>query len=85
MNDLENHINNTINQNKLVKINTNVFLTNYEIEILEMHKVDYKTCNNYQNILFFIEEELEENDDALELEQVLLTISERHYYQNTHK
>jgi len=60
-------------------------LTNYEINILEMYKIDYKTCNNYQNILFYIEEELEQNDDAQELEQIILSISERHYYQNTHK
>jgi len=85
MNEIENHINNTIKSNKLVKINNDVFLTNYEINILEMYKIDYKTCNNYQNILFYIEEELEQNDDAQELEQIILSISERHYYQNTHK
>lgn len=85
MNELDTHIKNTINNNKLVKINNNVFLTNYEIEILEMHKIEYLTCNNYQNILYFIEEELEQNDNIEELEQILLSISERHYYQNTHK
>lgn len=85
MNDIENHINKTIQNNKLVKINKNIFLTNYEINILEMHKINYNICNNYQEILFFVEEEIELNDDVQELEQILLSISERNYYQNTHK
>lgn len=85
MNELNKYINNIANKNKLVKINNNVFLTNYEIEVLEMYKINYKTCNSYQNILLFIEDELEQNDESIELEQILLSISERHYYQNTHK
>ena len=85
MKELEIHINNTIKNNKLVKINNNVFLTNYEIEILEIYKINYLTCNNYQNILIFIEEALEQSNESQELEQILLSISERHYYQNTHK
>ena len=85
MNKLESHINETVKKNKLVKINNNIYLTNYEIEILKMHKINYLTCSNYQNILFFLEEELEQTDDTQELEQIILSISERHYYQNTHK
>ncbi len=85
MKEIDNHINNILNNNKLVKINNNVFLTKYEIDILDMYKIEYQTCNNYQNILFYIEEELKQNDDAYDLEQILLSISERHYYQNTHK
>jgi len=85
MNELENHIKETIHNNKLVKINNQIFLTNYEIDILNLYKINYNTCNNYQEILFFIEEELELNDDSNELEQILLSISERNYYQNTNK
>ena len=85
MNELENHIKETIHNNKLVKINNQIFLTNYEIDILNLYKINYNTCNNYQEILFFIEEELELNNDSNELEQILLSISERNYYQNTNK
>ena len=85
MNELENHIKETIHNNKLVKINNQIFLTNYEIDILNLYKINYNTCNNYQEILFFIEEELELNEDSNELEQILLSISERNYYQNTNK
>lgn len=85
MNEIETEINKTIHNNKLVKINNQIFLTNYEIDILNLYKINFNTCNNYQEILFFIEEELELNEDSIELEQILLSISERNYYQNTHK
>lgn len=81
--DLE--LNKTFHNNKLVKINNNVFLTNYEIGILELYNIEYLQASNYQEILLYIEEELETNNDAYELEQIELSISERHYYQNTHK
>lgn len=85
MNDIETHIYKTINSNKLVKINNNIYLTKYEIEILNKYKINYQISSNYQEILFFIEEELEQTDDSNELESILLSISERHYYQNTNK
>ena len=85
MNELESIINITINNNKLIKINNNIYLTNYEIDVLKIYKIDYTRCTNYQEILLYIEEELETNADSLDLEQILLSISERHYYQNTHK
>lgn len=85
MNELENQIKEAVNNNKLVKINNQTFLTNYEIDILNLYKINFNTCKNYQEILFYIEEELELNDDSNELEQILLSISERNYYQNTHK
>lgn len=85
MNEINNLINQTIKNNKLIKINNNIFLTNFEIDILKTYKINFEICKNYQELLFFIEEELELNDDATDLEQITLTISERNYYQNTHK
>ena len=85
MNEIESYLQNTIHKNKLVKINKNIFLTNYEIDILKLYNIEYETANTYQEILFFIEEELELNEDSLELEQILSSINERHYYQNTNK
>ena len=85
MNAIESLINQNIHDTKLVKINNNLFLTNFEIDILKLYKINYEICKNYQEILFFIEEEIELNDDAIDLEQISLSISERNYYQNTHK
>ena len=85
MSEIDTLINKNIKDNKLIKINKNIFLTNFEIEILKLYKINFETCNNYQEILFFIEEEINFNNDAIDLEQIIVSISERNYYQNTHK
>lgn len=64
----------------------NVLLTNREIEVLDQYNVEYKKCSSLKEILFEIEEII--NDDCLdseELELVAMSISERDYYQNTNK
>lgn len=83
--NIENIINQSIKDTKLIKINKDMFLTNFEITILKAHKIQYEVCKNYQELLFFIESVLEQNDDSQDLEQIILSISERNYYQNTHK
>lgn len=85
MNNIENHLKNTIYNNKLIQVNKNIFLSNYEINILKTNNIQYEKAPTYQEILYFIEEVLEIDNDNPELEQILLSISERHYYQNTHK
>ena len=85
MNDIEKHLKNTIYNNKLIQVNKNIFLSNYEINILKTNNIQYEKAPTYQEILYFIEEILEVDNDNPELEQILLSISERHYYQNTHK
>ena len=85
MNDIEKHLKNTIYNNKLIQVNKNIFLSNYEINILKTNNIQYEKAPTYQEILYFIEEALEIDNDNPELEQILLSISERHYYQNTHK
>lgn len=85
MNNLETHLKNIIHNNKLICINKNIFLTNYEIEILKLHNIPYEQASTYQEILLYTEEELEQNNDAYELEQIINSISERNYYQFTNK
>jgi len=85
MNDIEKHLKNTIYNNKLIQVNKNIFLSNYEINILKTNNIQYEKAPTYQEILYFIEKVLEVDNDNPELEQILLSISERHYYQNTHK
>ncbi len=82
--NIESYLNNTIHNNKLQKINKDIYLTNYEISILKTNHINYETCSSYQNIIFLIEEELQDTDND-ELELVANSISERNYYQNTHK
>ena len=84
MNNLNTYLKETINNNKLHKINKNVFLTTFEMDILKTNNIPYENCSSYNSILFLLEEILL-NDDNPELEQISLSISERNYYQNTHK
>ena len=84
MNELNTYLKETINNNKLHKINKNVFLTTFEMDILKTNNIPYENCSNYNSILFLLEEILL-NEDNPELEQISLSISERNYYQNTHK
>lgn len=63
-----------------------VLLTNKEIEVLDRYNIEYKKCGSLKEIIFEIEEIL--NDDSFDcddLELVSESISERDYYQNTNK
>ncbi len=72
--------------NKLNKVNNNIMLTNHEIELLNRYKIDYQKCTNLKQIIFEIEEILNDMDIVdEELELISESISERDYYQNTNK
>ena len=81
--NLEDNIMNIINDNKIVKINDKVYLTNYQIEILDKYQIDYNV-SNISEILFEIDEVLD-TCDAPDLEEVSASLQEFEYYQNTNK
>lgn len=73
------------NANKFNNIN-GLMLTNREIEILDRYKIDYKKCTDLKQIIFEIEDILNDSDIVdEELEYISGAISERDYYQNTNK
>ena len=84
MANLNNYLNKIIKNNSLNKVNKNIYLTNYELEVLQKNNILYETCSNYNQIIFYIEEILSEESNE-ELETISLSISERNYYQNTKK
>ena len=67
----------------------NYLLTKREIEILRLNDIDYEKYSNYKDLMFIINEVLDDeftdSDDTIELEWVLENISERDYYSNTTK
>lgn len=65
-------------------LDSGITLTNFEIQVLEKYNINYKKCNSLKEVLFFIEQVLEE-DDYKDLEEVSLKIAERDYYKNTNK
>ena len=73
--------------NKFNNIN-GLMLTNREIEVLDRYKINYKNCKSLKEIIFEIEELLNDMDivdEDLDLDYISGTISERDYYQNTNK
>lgn len=82
LNDLLNNID--FESNRLVKINNKLYLTNYQIEILNKYNIDYKSLGNLSSIIYVAEEILEE-DDYEDLDEVIRELAERNYYENTNK
>lgn len=82
LNDLLNTID--FESNRLVKINNKLYLTNYQIEILNKYNIDYKSLGNLSSIIYVAEEILEE-DDYDDLDEVIRELAERNYYENTNK
>lgn len=83
--DIKNILNSIdFNNNKLVKINNNLFLTNNQIELLSRYNIDYVTSNSLRDLMIKIENILD-YEDIPELENLLNNLSERNYYENTNK
>ena len=63
-----------------------MMLTNHEIDILKKYKIDYLNCKSLKEIIFEIEEILNDMDIVdEELDYISNSISERDYYLNTNK
>ena len=82
LNDLLNNID--FESNRLVKINNKLYLTNYQIEILNKYNIDYKSLGNLSSIIYVAEEILEE-DDYEDLDEIIRELAERNYYENMNK
>ena len=70
--------------NKLQKVNDNLDLTKYQIDVLTRNRIDLQTVASLHDIIYEAEEVYEDTLDE-ELEQVLDELSERNYYENTNK
>ncbi len=71
---------------QLQDIGNGLFLTNKEIEVLNRYQIPYQNCHSLKEIIFQIEEVLNDMEIVEEdLDLVSSSISERDYYQNTNK
>lgn len=87
MNEEINEILNNIDfdNNKLIKINNNLYLTNNQINILKRYNIEYETSNSLRDLMIKIEDILDYEEDIPELEELLDKLSERNYYEFTNK
>ena len=74
------------NSGKFKDLGNGILLTNKEIEVLDRYHVEYKNCHSLKDLIFEIENVLDDLEIVDEdLEEVSMSISERDYYQNTNK
>ena len=81
INELLNDID--FNKNKLVKVNEKLYLTNYQIEVINKYEIDFQNLN--LSSIIFLGEEILEEDDYDDLDEVIRELAERNYYENTNK
>lgn len=73
---------------ELKQVKKNIYLNNREMQILKMYDIDFQNCVDMNDLLFKINNvlnDLYDNYDIEDLEWVSSSISERNYYMNTKK
>ncbi len=78
--EMEEFINETITLHRLVKINNQLYLKQYQKELLDLYHIPYQNCSSIKEILFLLEEENSE-----ELEELANSLQEFSYYHETNK
>ena len=73
---------------ELKQVKKNIYLNNREMQILKMYDIDFQNCVDMNDLLFKIDNvlnDLYDNSDIEDLEWVSTSISERNYYMNTNR
>ena len=84
-NEIKNIINNiNFENNKLIKINNNLYLTQNQINILKNYNIEYENSVSIRDLMIKIEDYIDYNYEE-ELDSLLYTLSEQNYYINTNK
>ncbi len=74
------------NDKSMIKMRGNgIYLSDNQIEVLKRYDIDYKKYISLNSLIFEIEEILNEEVDASDLEEVSSRLSELNYYNNTNK
>ena len=86
---MEEELSTIINNNKLIKNNKGLLIKDYYIDILRKFNINLKNCSSYDEVLYFIDEILNEEDlneeDYELLDSISNEISEFKYYNYTNK
>ncbi len=84
--NLEEIVNNLdFTSNSLNDCGNGLLLTNFEIEVLNKYKIDYTKFNSLKEVLFIVEDILNEDSSLEDLECISKSIAERDYYMNSNK
>lgn len=81
-----NEINNTDFSKLLLKDYNGLLLTEEQVEVLNRYNIDLASIGSIQELLFVIEEIIEDDpDDTDDLEYISYVLAERSYYELTNK
>ena len=79
-------INDIYNDKNLIKMRNNgIYLSDNDVQILKKYNINYEKYSSLNSLIFEIEEILNEEVDADDLEQISSKLSELNYYNNTNK
>ncbi len=70
---------------KFLKSYNGLLITEEQIDILKRYGIEVEKCGSLTEILYLIDEVLDGDSDAIDLEWVAETLQERNYYENTNK
>lgn len=85
--ELDKYIDKTIKDNAMKKIN-NLYLSTKQINILEKYNINYKNVIDIKELIFNVEDYINENyiyEELYDLEDLSRELSEFNYYYNTNK
>lgn len=85
INNEEINIEDLINEKYMHKqLENGLFLSDYQIEVLIRNGIDPYKCSSINELIYLIDEALEDDDEA-ELDAISKEIIEFNYYTNTNK
>ena len=68
-------------QNSFVKVQKkNIYLSNDDMKILKKYDIDYMTFSNMKELMFYIEDIINNNDVDDDLEVLLIKLNDYNYY-----
>ena len=84
--DIDSLTKDVYNDKSMIKMRGNgIYLSDNQIEVLKRYDIDYKKYISLNSLIFEIEEILNEEVDASDLEEVSSRLSELNYDNNTNK
>ena len=85
INNQEINIDDLVSQKYMHKeLDNGLFLSDYQIEVLQRNEINPYECGSINEVIYLIDEALEESDDE-ELDIISKEIIEFNYYTNTNK
>ena len=85
-NKFEQYIKNIdVSKSFLLKRENGILLSDDEINILKKYNIDYERCTSTNELIFEIEEYLNDDSDAFDLEILSSRLAEYKYYYETNK